>query len=345
MKVVLAYDCLKSSRGGPFFLINQLKDYLLKNNLSCEIVEYGRFPFHNLIINLSKIYSCNIVHLFGAWNFFHILIFFFSKILKKKIIITPLGFFEPWSLNQKKIKKKIALNLYQIFFLRNADLILCASNQEKKNLKKLSQSLKIKTLAHGISGQFLLKKSNVLKKKFSKKAVFVSRIHKKKGINELIQSWIEINNADWSLDIIGSKDDISLFNKIKEKTKKMKNIKLLNPIYNEKIKKSVWSQYDLFLLPTYSENFGMVILEFLSVGVPVLTTSNTPWKIIEKSNAGWIVKNNKEALTKKLRNIFNLKSSDFKKKSINALNLANLYKWENLIKKQIIIYNNLIKFN
>lgn len=186
MKVVLAYDYLKTSRGGPFFLISQLKNHLLKNKISCEIVEWGRFPFHNSLKNISKIHSCNIVHLFGAWNFFHIFIFFLSKLLKKKIIITPLGFFEPWSLNQKKIKKKIALHLYQKFILKYADLILCASNQEKKNLKKICQSLKIEVLAHGISSQFLLKKSNIIKKKFSKRAVFVSRIHKKKGIYELI---------------------------------------------------------------------------------------------------------------------------------------------------------------
>ena len=102
MKVVLAYDYLKASRGGSFFLINKLKKHLLKNKIICEIVGWERFPFHNLIININKIYSSNIVHLLGAWIFFHIFIFSLSKLLKKKIIITLLGFFEPWSYNQKK---------------------------------------------------------------------------------------------------------------------------------------------------------------------------------------------------------------------------------------------------
>lgn len=57
------------------------------------------------------------------------------------------------------------------------------------------------------------------------------------------------------------------------------------------------------------------------------------------------MKNSTKELTKKLQNILSLKPSDFKTKSLNALDLAKFYIWENLIKKQIIIYNNLVKSN
>ena len=57
--------------------------------------------------------------------------------LDKKIIVHPMGFYEPWSFSQKKIKKKIALHLYQKKILLKADLIHCASHNEKKNIYNL----------------------------------------------------------------------------------------------------------------------------------------------------------------------------------------------------------------
>ena len=44
---------------------------------------------------------------------------------------------------------------------------------------------------------------------------------------------------------------------------------------------------DVLVLPTHSENFGIVVVESLTVGVPVLTTQGTPWADLEKYQCGW----------------------------------------------------------
>ena len=46
---------------------------------------------------------------------------------------------------------------------------------------------------------------------------------------------------------------------------------------------------EIFVLPTHSENFGIVIAEALCCGIPVITTTGTPWDVLERCNAGkWI---------------------------------------------------------
>jgi glycosyltransferase involved in cell wall biosynthesis len=47
------------------------------------------------------------------------------------------------------------------------------------------------------------------------------------------------------------------------------------------------SNYDLFFLPTHSENYGHVIVEALIAGCPVLISDNTPWRNLRSKKAGW----------------------------------------------------------
>ena len=48
---------------------------------------------------------------------------------------------------------------------------------------------------------------------------------------------------------------------------------------------------DLFALPTYSENFGIVVAEALWAGVPVITIKGTPWQELEERKCGWWMPN------------------------------------------------------
>ena len=52
----------------------------------------------------------------------------------------------------------------------------------------------------------------------------------------------------------------------------------------------------------------MSIVEALSYGIPVLTTTATPWKILEKKNAGIIFNFSKINLTNSLRKMTNMSS-------------------------------------
>lgn len=212
---------------------------------------------------------------------------------KNKIpyIITPRGMLEPWSLSQNSFKKEIALIAFQNKDIVESNCIHVTGNIEALNIRKLGYKNPIAIIPNGIELEKYPVKTLV--KKTNKKILFLSRIHKKKGIENLINAWNGLGREltkNWTIEIVGNgeEDYISNLNKLIKSKKLESDIVILKPKFGiDKV--NAYKNADLFILPTYSENFGIVVAEALSCGVPVITTKGTPWEDLELYNAGsWI---------------------------------------------------------
>ncbi len=304
MKIGLAIHHHSPGYGGPFTVLSESAKYLYKNNIDMRMF-FNQNQFSNFNLNLKEIVkSRDLFHLFGIWDPFHIKLFLHAKLNKKKVIISTLGALEPWALEQKKLKKKIAWYLYQKKILDNCDFIHATSDDEKKHLMELGIKTPIKIIPHGVIIKPIVKDKKRNKEK--KEALFFSRIHEKKGILELLNSWSIINPVDWVLKIYGPVSDMSYMNKIKAKITNLSlenSVFIYEPVFEYDQKEEIFLNSDCFLLPSKSENFGMSIVEALSYGVPVLTTEETPWKKLKEINAGKIIKFSQDNLTISLKEI------------------------------------------
>jgi glycosyltransferase involved in cell wall biosynthesis len=338
MKILLVTDNLYPEMGGSYRAITDTQKIILNNEkYKSRIVINSDGISKKKIDTIFLIKNFDIIHFFGAWSLFHIKIILLALLFKKKIIITPMGVFEEWSLNQKKIKKKIALYFYQIFLLNKANVIHVTSDQEKVSLQKICNNKNIIMIPHGTDSVVI--KSKKFFEGTKKKAVFFSRLHKKKGIEELVESWLNIKNNDWELHIYGFDDD-GYVELLKKKIKNNKSISIFSPILSKN--HELFERYDFMILPSKSENFGFVVLEAMQCGLPVLTTNGTPWYIIEKDNAGWIIDKNLTELESKIKEIFSLPKEEFEKKSAAAINCSKTFFWKNLKEKYFKMYDDVL---
>ena len=85
-------------------------------------------------------FNPQIIHIHGCWQPKLFIIFLIAKIISKKIVISPHGMIDPFSFNQKKIKKTIAWFLYQRYIFYYSNLIIVNSKLEKYN--KVSRKYK-----------------------------------------------------------------------------------------------------------------------------------------------------------------------------------------------------------
>lgn len=249
---------------------------------------FSRFCSSEFVSSIDRI-DAHVYHAHNLWSLSIHAMAKFCRKKNKKYIISPRGTLEPWALNNKKLKKKLALLTYQFEDLKFAFCIHATSEEEVFNIRNLGLNNPIALIPNGVNiEKYPLKLSpfNTNKRSF----LFMSRIDPKKGIELLLDAWVKVNNPMLELFIAGDGEK-EYVNKVKSLISNLDpslNVTFVGPKFGrEKI--SLFHTVDIFILPTYSENFGMVIAEAMCCGLPVITTKGTPWKCLEDQNAGyWI---------------------------------------------------------
>ncbi|TRX23004.1 glycosyltransferase [Flavobacterium franklandianum] len=242
----------------------------------------------------------DIVHINGIWSPEN---YGFQKQAQKlgiKVIVSPHGMLEPWILANNPIKKKIGLFFYQKKIIQSALRIHATAQMEAVNIQALGFSNPISIVPNGID----LSEIKKAKEQYgTKKIVYLSRIHPKKGIELLLKAWRNSDTKGWTLEIAGSGKSWYLKSLV-QSSKDLDNVRFVGALYGED-KWDFLRSADLMILPSYSENFGIVVAEALAVGVPVITTRKTPWEDLEIHQCGWWIDLSVNNLENTLKKVFN----------------------------------------
>lgn len=212
----------------------------------------------------------------------------------KKYVINPRGDLEIYRINYnkwKKLKKKIIWNLYAKKDAQSAACIIATSQQECDAIRTLGITVPVAIIPNGIEmTNFPPKVVHTHREK--KVVLFLSRVNPIKGLELLIEAWSKLPDnlrANWELHIAGNSDPRDYVHKLKCQISQfglVDYVKLLGPITGD-AKMQKYMNSDLFILPTFNENFGNVIAEAMMCECPAITTKNAPWEVLEKDKCGW----------------------------------------------------------
>ncbi len=119
--------------------------------------------------------------------------------------------------------------------------------------------------------------------------LFLGRVNWKKGLDRLIPALRYLEGAH--LAVAGNDDDnyrIQL-DKLALRNGVLERITFAGPVYGEE-KRRLFGAADVFLLPSYSENFGIAVLEAMAAGVPVVVTPEVGLsREVEEAGAGLVL--------------------------------------------------------
>jgi glycosyltransferase involved in cell wall biosynthesis len=135
-----------------------------------------------------------------------------------------------------------------------------------------------------------------------RRLLFLSRLHPKKGIDFLLRAWAGLyrKHPDWEL-VIAGPDQLGHRRAMQALAA---DLGLSRVVWRDAVfgsaKTELYRTADLFVLPTHAENFGLVVAEALAHGVPVITTTNSPWAGLRRNDCGWWIDLTDAALSETL---------------------------------------------
>ena len=256
--------------------------------------------------------------------------------LKVPRIVSPRGMLSPWSRNHHRWKKRLAWWLYARQDMQSADVIHATSELERDELRAMGCRNPIAVIPNGVEISPL---SNAAKR-VPPYALFLSRLHPKKGLRELVETWRKVRPAGWRL-VIAGPDPLNLAAKYKIVGEP--GIEYLGMIRGSP-KNRLLEEASLFILPSYSENFGIAVAEALMARTPAIATHGTPWKIIADTHCGWWIEMNEESLADTLREATAKPAAELRRMGeIGRQVMIDRFSWERVAEQMSLVYRWLVQ--
>ena len=218
------------------------------------------------------------------------------------LIISPHGMLKVWSLQHKGWKKRLALALYQRRDLDTAQVLHATADAEAADFRAMGLRQPIAVIPNGIELPMNPNAECRMQNAEFRTVLFLGRIHPIKGLLNLVGAWGVVRPAGWRVVIAGG-DEGGHLNELKAEIGRLKlenSFEFVGPTEGA----AKWDLYraaDVFVLPSHTENFGIVVAEALACGVPVITTRGTPWEDLLTHRCGWWVDKGVEPLAAALR--------------------------------------------
>ena len=208
-------------------------------------------------------------------------------------VVSMRGMLEPWALSHKRLKKWLAWRLYQRRDLQRAQLLHTTAAPEARNMESFGLGVPVWMIPNGVDLPKIEQQKPTAKRARDpgqRTALFLGRIYPVKGLPMLVEAWARVRPQGWRLKIAGPDEaghraeveravSVAGLNEV---------VSFLGPIEGE-AKSGTYFNADLFILPSYSESFGMAVAEALAHELPVLTTKGTPWPELAARGCGWSV--------------------------------------------------------
>ncbi len=211
------------------------------------------------------------------------------------LVIAPRGMFSDWSWRHRRWKKRLAARLVHPGAFAQASGWHATSAAEADDIRRRGFPQPICVAPNGVeapAAEELTHAHEVWSQlcpavTTRPVALFYSRFHRKKRLLELIDLWIDAAPREWLLLVAGIPQEYTVASLAAYVQRHSAQDRIA--VFDGSDRPPPYGVASLFLLPSHTENFGLVVAEAMAWGVPVLVTDTTPWADVPLQNAGWCV--------------------------------------------------------
>lgn len=237
------------------------------------------------LYNTAHQQQCDLFHSHSLWMMPAIYAGWVTKTHRLPLVVSPHGTMSEWAMQHGSLLKRVHWPALQRPALRAAACFHATAESEYRDIRRLGFRQPVAIIPNGIDIPVLSPRPCTEYRTL----LFLGRITPKKGLDILLAAWSAVQAIfpEWRLRIVGPGKDAYLAQMRRLAAKlRLERIVFSGPLYGDK-KWAAYREADLFVLPTYSENFGIAIAEALATGTPTIVSKGAPWADLVSWRAGW----------------------------------------------------------
>lgn len=266
--------------------------------------DYARIPILNrlwfsngLLCYLKTAAACaGLVHSHSLWLMPNVYPAWAVAKTRIPFVISPRGTLSPVALKRSRLVKRAFWAAYQGTAVSQAVMLHATSEREYRDIRAFGLTQPVAIIPNGIEVPETAASRPPGQRR---RLLYLGRLHPIKGLDSLLAAWggIERRFADWELRLVGPQE-LGHGDSLKRMAEEigLKQVSFADARYGED-KAAEYRAANLYVLPSRSENFAVSVAEALGFGLPVITTTGTPWSGLIREECGWWVAPDRGGLT------------------------------------------------
>jgi len=282
----------------------------------------------------------DVVHLTGVYSFPTLPALFFSKIFKKPVVWSPHGALQRWQGSSKPELKALWEQICNLLAPEQLYLHVTSEEEAKESQNRLP-GIKTVIIPNGVE---MPKEVNHVPSNGLLRIGYLGRLDPKKGIENLLAACGMLKmGQDFQIALtIGGSRNPSYTRAVSHAIENLhltSHVKMVGYIEAHR-KDQFFENLDVLVVPSHTENFGLVVAEALAHSVPVIASKGTPWKQLEEVGCGLWVDNDPDSLAKAITHISQMPLLQMGKRGQQWMEQD--FSWPRVAEKMTQLYENVV---
>lgn len=274
------------------------------------------FPTRGRAVLGQAVCDTDVLQVHGIWTGHSSAAMSFARRFRKPVIVSAHGMLDDWALRHKSWKKIPYSKFIERPNLSRAACLRALTKVEADNYRTFGLNVPIAVIPNGVvapedasPSEFLDQYPQLRGKKI---VLFLGRLHKKKGVDLLVQAWNVVSPRFPEAHLVIAGPDAGALGPSSrfEGSASISNGITLCGLLTGSLKWSALVASSAFVLPSFSEGLSMATLEALWQGIPVMITKECNFREIESMECTFLIKPTVPSIVAGLENMLSRSPSE-----------------------------------
>jgi glycosyltransferase involved in cell wall biosynthesis len=279
----------------------------------------------------------DLVHLTAVYSAPTLPVLLACRAFRKPVVWSPRGALQTWERSRNKTMKSLWTTLCRVTMNPAAVALHVTSRDEERESTVVFPGLPSFLIPNGVEVPEVLPRDRTWCPGGVVRVVFMGRLDPKKGIENLLTAISQMPDIEVVASIYGT-GSLSYEDSLRRLVHQLGlegRVAFKGHVQGD-AKRDAFFAADIVVVPSFTENFALVVAEALAHAVPVIASNGTPWQEVASRNCGLWIENTPRAISDAIRE---MRGRDLERMGRDGRDwMLSDFSWKGVAQKMTAVY-------